>query len=250
MPLCHEPGTRVSLCPCGQCSEGAATWGWHWEPGAGSEGQSGAEVPSLQDAVLPLPLCPQNSQLSCLGWEARPLLFRPAGVENLQLRCSWIPLKQISLLTKIKRTQSTPVFAVGVPFLLSHKKLDPEFPTGTGPRASKGKFQSGQGPWRGALENGSAPRGGRGPEMSKPRVSLAPNTFCLIFLGTMSAFSWAARWDVSAERMLLASSAAEPAFSELGQLGETEVPPMGRAPGRGGPHGPRVRWEPAGLPHL
>ena len=161
MPPCHGSGTRVSFCPCGQCSEGAAAWGWHWEPAAGSEGQSGAEVPSLQDAVPHRPLCPQNSQLSCLGWEARPLLLRPAGVENLQLRCSWFPLKQISLLTKIKRTQSTPVFAVGVLLLFSHKKLDPVFQTGTGPRASKGKFQSGQGPWRGALGNGSAPRGER-----------------------------------------------------------------------------------------
>lgn len=43
---------------------------------------------------------------------------------------------------------------------------------------------------------------------------------------------------MSAEWMLLASSAAEPAFSELGGFGETEVPPMGRAPGQGGPTSP------------
>ena len=55
---------------------------------------------------------------------------------------------------------------------------------------------------------------------------------------------------MSAEWMVLASSAAEPAFSEPGQLGESEVPPMGRAPGQGGPTSPRVGWESAGLPHL
>lgn len=65
------------------------------------------------------------------------------------------------------------------------------FQTGTGPWASKGKFFVGQGPWRGAPENGSAPTGGGegGPEMPKPRVSLAPNGVCLIFLGTEAAFS-------------------------------------------------------------
>lgn len=79
---------------------------------------------------------------------------------KLQPRC-WFPLRQISLLTKIKRAQSTPVFAVGPLLSFSREEPGPVLQTGSGPRASKGKFQSGQGPWRGAPENGSTPRGER-----------------------------------------------------------------------------------------
>ena len=113
--------------------------------------------------------CPQDPRCTARPTELTGVLpgvgSRAAAAETcrggkLQPRC-WFPLRQISLLTKIKRTQSTPVFAVGPLLSFSCEEPGPVFQTGSGPRASKGKFHSGQGPWRGAPENGSAPRGER-----------------------------------------------------------------------------------------
>lgn len=131
--------------------------------------------------------CAPISQLSCLGWAARPLPWSGKSAASLLL----VPIKTNLLVDKNKEN---PVDAS-----LRHRRaafILPQgagsvFQTGTGPWASKGKFFVGQGPWRGAPENGSAPTGGGegGPEMPKPRVSLAPNGVCLIFLGTEAAFS-------------------------------------------------------------
>lgn len=193
VPSSHEAGT--SSCPWGQCSEGTAGGRWSWESeaevgehkasrGAGPWPREGAEW-----SPVPSPTCPVHRFRSCPAWGGQPGHCR--GVENLQPRFCWFPLKQTSLLTKIKRTRSTPAFAIGVRLLFSRKEPDPCSKLAQAHGLQRGNSSSGRGLGGVPRRMEVPPPGGGegGPEMPKPRVSLAPNGVCLIFLGTEAAFS-------------------------------------------------------------
>lgn len=76
----HESGSRVTVCPWGQCREGAAHRGGSGSPRQGE--RDAADQGPFSPGPPAAPPCPQNSQVSCPGWGAGPLLLRPTGVEN------------------------------------------------------------------------------------------------------------------------------------------------------------------------
>ena len=158
VPLCLMSQGQGSASVPGVSAGRGSPRGRLWEPLAGRAGCSGPGTllpRSPRCTALPTEL---TGVLPGVGSRAAAAKTRRGG--KLQ-PCCWFPLRQISLLTKIKRTQLTPVFAVGPLLSFSREEPGPVFQTGSGPQASKGKFRSRQGPWRGAPENGSAPRGER-----------------------------------------------------------------------------------------